>query len=154
MDDGPPAEKPAGILRWPSYVVGELSRQGRSAIESALAEDGLSLRGYFALVCIEELAGASQQQLADRIRMDRSDLVKLLDQLEGQQFVLRKRDPADRRRHVLSLTAAGRTALERGNRTSRRITDEFFAGLTPAELRTLHGLALKALGEDPGLAGP
>jgi DNA-binding MarR family transcriptional regulator len=138
-----------GVMRWPSYVLGLLHRHSRDAIEEGLRREGLSLREYVVLVCIDELTHASQQQVADRARIDRSDLVKVLDHLQQQRLIARERDPDDRRRHVLELTQAGQRALKRGTHTHQQMTNAAFSALTPDELHTLHRLALKALREDP-----
>ena len=135
-------------LRWPSYVLGRLHRASRAVVEQGLAEVGLNLREYLVLTHVEDLRHGSQQEVADRAHLDRSDLVKVLDGLEQQALVTRKRDPTDRRRHVLALTAAGRRTLQRANRASELATGRAFAALTEQELRTLHRLALKALGQD------
>lgn len=155
----PDREMRAGELRWPAFVLGRLHRHARAVTEEQLAGVGLSLRDYATLVHVDELEQASQQQVADRAQMDRSDLVKLLDSLEARELITRRRDPDDRRRHVLALTAGGRVALRRGTVASRRATDAAFAALSSTELRTLHRLALKALGEpvafaDIDAAGP
>lgn len=141
------------LLAWPTYVLGQLWRQGRSEIEAAFAAEGLSMRDYLVLVWIDSLDAPSQQQIADHVGVDRSDFVKVLDQLQSRGLIGRERDTADRRRHVLSVTETGRAALTRATTTSREITAGLFSALTPAELVTLHQLALKALGEDPALAG-
>jgi DNA-binding MarR family transcriptional regulator len=147
-----PRAKAELLLEWPTYVLGQLWRRGRRDIEDALAADGLSLRDYLVLVWIDALRGPSQQEIADRVGIDRSDFVKLLDQLQERELIGRERDPADRRRHVLSLTQGGRATLARATATSRHSTETFFAALTPEELATLHRLSLKALGQDPDLA--
>src|SRR5579875_1338462 len=117
------------LLRWPSYVLGQLHRQTRDAIEAGLRRVGLSLREYVVIVCIDELIEASQQQVADRARIDRSDLVKILDGLQDRGLVARERDPDDRRRHVLELTPAGRRALAQGTDAHRQMTDAAFSAL-------------------------
>lgn len=142
----------AGMLRRPSYVIAQLHRLSRAAIEEGLRLEGLSLREYLVIVCIDELTHASQQQVADYVRIDRSDLVKVLDHLQERRLIGRERDPDDRRRHVLELTPAGQRALTRGNRASQQMTEVSFSALTADELHTLHRLALKALREDPGHA--
>src|ERR1700753_1863599 len=114
-----PRAKAELLLEWPTYVLGQLWRRGRRDIEDALAADGLSLRDYLVLVWIDALRGPSQQEIADRVGIDRSDFVKLLDQLQERELIGRARDPADRRRHVLSLTPAGRDTLAPATATSR-----------------------------------
>lgn len=139
--------RPPGLLRWPSYVLGQLYRETQGSLEAALAPEALNLRSHFVLICLGEFEQISQQQVADRINMDASDLVKLLDGLEQRGLIVRERAPDDRRRHVLTLTPAGRRALGRANDGVIRATDEALSRLTRAERRTLHRLALKALGE-------
>jgi DNA-binding MarR family transcriptional regulator len=107
----------SGVLAFPSYVLGRLHQKTRAVVE----------------------------QVADRAHMDRSDLVRLLDGLEARGLITRERDPDDRRRHVLALTAAGTRCLEQATTAAHSATTRAFAALTQDELCTLHHLALKAL---------
>lgn len=133
-------------LRWPTYVLGQLHRLGRDQIDAALGAEGLSLRTVLVLACLED-GEWSQQQVADRVAIDRSDMVKLIDQLEALGLVIRRPDPHDRRRHVLSLTAKGRRASQESEQTAQQVTDRVLSRLTADERRTLHRLTLRALGE-------
>jgi DNA-binding MarR family transcriptional regulator len=66
--------------------------------------------------------------------------VTLLNPLEADGFVARTRDRADRRRHVVTLTAAGKRHLNRAAEAQRKAEDAIFAGLSAeqrAELRDL-----------------
>ncbi|KOG91070.1 MarR family winged helix-turn-helix transcriptional regulator [Streptomyces varsoviensis] len=141
------SQRPQALLRWPTYAMGQLRRQGIRMLDEALQEEGLSTRDYYVLVCLTEKVKLAQQQVADRLGMDRSDLVKLLDRLEEAGKVTRQRDTEDRRRHVLTLTDKGRSAVARTEEISQRVTDQFLKRLTPEEQQTLHTLMLKALGE-------
>jgi DNA-binding MarR family transcriptional regulator len=143
----------SGVLAFPSYVLGRLHHKTRAVVEQELAGVGIGLREYFTLAHINELAAASQQQVADRAHMDRSDLVRLLDGLEARGLITRERDPDDRRRHVLALTAAGTRCLEQATTAAHSATTRAFAALTQDELCTLHHLALKALDEAQLLPG-
>jgi DNA-binding MarR family transcriptional regulator len=60
-------------------------------------------------------------------------------------YVERRRDPADRRRHVVELTDEGRAALERAERAQESIGDELFAALSEDERATLRSLLSRAL---------
>jgi DNA-binding MarR family transcriptional regulator len=132
--------------------MGQLSRAAATQLDVALAQEGLSLRTHQVLGCLVEFGQVSQQQVCDAIAVDRSDMVRLLDQLEQLGQVVRDRDPADRRRHMLTLTPAGRSALALGERVIARVTDDLLSNLSGTERRTLHRLALRALGEPPDLA--
>jgi hypothetical protein len=78
-------------------------------------------------------------------------MVRILDLLEAAGYVVRERDPADRRRHVLALTPAGQDAIILGDQVVERVTAEVFAGLSEAERLAFHRLLLGALGEPSDL---
>jgi DNA-binding MarR family transcriptional regulator len=147
-----PLPRPRQLLRWPTYALGQLARAAATQLDDALAREGLSLRTHQVLVCLAEFGQVSQQQVCDAIVVDRSDMVRLLDQLEQLGQVVRDRDRADRRRHLLTLTPTGRSALARGERVIERVTGNVLSNLSGAERRALHRLALRALGETPDLA--
>ena len=71
---------------------------------------------------------------------DRSYLVGLLDDLEKRGLIERKRDPADRRRHLVKLTPAGKKTLAKLRALQRSIDDDFFAPLSAEERAKLHTL--------------
>jgi DNA-binding MarR family transcriptional regulator len=80
----------------------------------AAALEGLGMRGHEFAV-LHYLAGAppvSQQELGEALRVHPSNLVGLLDALEADGLIVRLRDPADRRRHLVELTAKGQRRLE------------------------------------------
>jgi DNA-binding MarR family transcriptional regulator len=116
-------------------------------LDAALGEIGLSRRTYQVMVTLREFGGLSQQEVSDSINVDRSDMVRILDRLEGLGYVVRARDAADRRRHVLTLTPAGEEAIERAEPVLAQVTEETFARVSDEERRTLHRLVLRALGE-------
>jgi DNA-binding MarR family transcriptional regulator len=149
-DDSLP--RPRGLLRWPTYTIGQIARIAATRLDAALSQEGLSLRTHQVLVCLAEFGQVSQQQVCDAIVVDSSDMVRLLDRLEQLGQVVRERDRVDRRRHLLALTPAGRSAMQRGERVIERVADDVLANLSQAERRTLHRLALQALGELAELA--
>jgi MarR family transcriptional regulator, lower aerobic nicotinate degradation pathway regulator len=141
------SSRPQGLLRYPSYAIGQLHRAAKARLDSALGGQGLSLRTHAVLVCLDEYGELSQQQVADYVGIDRSDLVKLIDQLEARGQVARRPDLADRRRHVLSLTPAGKRAIRQADQIIEQATEDIFGNLSAQELHTLHRLTLRALGE-------
>jgi MarR family transcriptional regulator, lower aerobic nicotinate degradation pathway regulator len=139
--------RPRSLTRWPTYCLAQLYRPANARIEVALAETGVSLRTYHILAWLDRGEGLSQQQVADRIEVDRSDMVRALDRLEEQGYVVRVRDTADRRRHVLTITPAGRTAMKEAEPIIGRLNDEMLRRLSDEERRTFHRLILRAIGE-------
>src|SRR6476619_7712183 len=74
---------------------------------------GMQLRHLVALTYVRDHDACPQQDLADAFCMDANNVVLLLNELEQLGYATRLRDPHDRRRHLVQLTAAGRTALAR-----------------------------------------
>jgi DNA-binding PadR family transcriptional regulator len=67
-------------------------------------------------------------------------VLAVLDELEERDFIERKRDPADRRRHIVRLTPAGKKTLAKLRALQASIDDDFFAPLDADERKTLHTL--------------
>jgi len=73
----------------------------------------MSMRHYVALAYLRDVEHAPQQLMCEIFGVDANNMVLLLNALEAAGYVARIRDPADRRRHLVELTDAGRAALER-----------------------------------------
>lgn len=106
---------------------------------------GMRLRQFVALSFLSEHDGVSQQALAETLCIDANNVVLLLNELEAAGHVERRRDPHDRRRHLVHVTAAGRRAIERAERGQESVEDEVLAALTPDERATLRDLLSRAL---------
>ncbi len=123
-----------------------LKRLGMAAKEHSLeAYEEAALHPYHhgILAVLAEGSRETQGAIAEALGYDKGQLVGLLDELESAGLVERRRDPLDRRRHVVQMTAAGRKAHERLRRLSQRLEDEFLASLDEAERRELHTLLLR-----------
>src|SRR5258708_2394227 len=84
-----------------------LARRMRLRAESALAPLGLRPRHLVALTMLRDLGSSTQQALATTLQIDRTNLVGLLNELEGAGLIERRRSSEDRRRHTVELTDAG-----------------------------------------------
>lgn len=122
-----------------------LVRTGRRSAESALAPSGLRPRHLVALRVLSERGPASQQGLAETLSLDPSNVVGLLNELEERGLITRRRDPADRRRHIVELSSDGDEVLLSAQRRLARAEDDLLAALSPEERETLHGLLARAV---------
>ncbi|HJS93937.1 MAG TPA: MarR family winged helix-turn-helix transcriptional regulator [Solirubrobacteraceae bacterium] len=113
-----------------------------TAIKKRSTEElmGVKLRQLMLLSYLNSGAPALQQQLCEALWLDANNCVLLLNELEDLGYVERRRDPADRRRHVVELTDAGRAALERAEAAQESLGDELFAALSDEERATLRSL--------------
>ncbi|AZV93965.1 MarR family winged helix-turn-helix transcriptional regulator [Kerstersia gyiorum] len=91
-----------------------VARRWRAALDASLAEVGLSDATWSPLVHIGRSGGGiSQKDLAARVGIDTSTLVRLLDILSAKGLIERRQDPADRRANLLYLTPEGQSMLAR-----------------------------------------
>jgi MarR family transcriptional regulator, lower aerobic nicotinate degradation pathway regulator len=139
---GPPKE----LLSSTSFLLKRLGFAIKEQAMEAFESTGLSPQHHAVLALLEESACKKQAAIADALSYDRSHLVGMLDELEERGLVVRKRDPNDRRRHLVSLTPAGSDALARLRSIVKAFEDEFFAPLDGDERRTLHALLLALAG--------
>jgi len=122
-----------------------LKRLGFAAKQRALDEYeqfGLGPYHHAILALLDEGAPETQAAIADALGYDRGTLVGLLDELEEQKLIERKRDPDDRRRHLVRLTADGKRTLGRLRTLAARLEDEFLAPLDAEQREALHALLL------------
>jgi DNA-binding MarR family transcriptional regulator len=111
---------------------------------------GMHLRLLMALSYVRDHDNAPQQELADALCMDANNVVLLLNELEDLSYVARRRDPGDRRRHLVELTAEGLRALSDAESAQETIEDDVLRALDPDERAILWRLLTRALqGAEP-----
>lgn len=150
MEPRPIDEVPARLRQWPTWLLGRVHSDAKRMIAPRLAERGLHLHHYAVLACIAEFAPLSQQQVCERLGMDRADMVTVVDHLQAHKLVSRTRDTADRRRYILAITPQGRDKLAEADQIVAQVTGEFFAALTASEVATLTSLAHRVLADGTG----
>jgi DNA-binding MarR family transcriptional regulator len=126
-------------------LIDQLSRVGRRAIDAGLS-GCLRPRHIIALRLLDSRGPVTQHALGTALSLDPSNVVGLLNELEERGLVERRRDPADRRRHIVSLSAAGAAELAQAYSRFGLIEDELFSALSAAERATLYELLVRAAG--------
>ena len=99
-------ELPSTLTKSPSFQIERVRRHTKDLVEKALNEHGTSMREYWVLSCVLEKP-LSQRELSELLVIDASDMVRLIDCLEKQEWVKRDRDPKDRRRQIVTATKKG-----------------------------------------------
>ena len=131
------------------YRAAELSH---SMANDMLARMKLTARQVGILTLVTEWEPMTQKALGDMLRIDRTTMVTLIDDLERKGFVVRQRHPRDRRAFLVWPTASGRTAQVKAIAILDDQQRRFLAPLTAAERQQL-GALLKRLqrpSERPG----
>jgi len=106
---------------------------------------GQTLKELAALSFLRDYDETTQQALTDGLCIDANYCVLLLNDLESADYVERRRDPADRRRHIVTMTEQGRSALRRAEAAQQTLEDEMLGALTKEERATLAHLLRKAI---------
>jgi DNA-binding MarR family transcriptional regulator len=123
-----------------------LTRLARAVfLRSSVDLVGMNLRNMVVLAYLRDHPGASQQVMTEQLSMDSNTGVQVLNDLEDLDYVERRRDPADRRRHIVDITQAGLEALELAEVAQGSIEDEILGGLSVSERAEFRRLLVKAL---------
>lgn len=98
----------------------------------------ITAREFGVLRYIDLHGGHSQQRIGASLRIDRSTMVSIVDELERRELVNRVRDPQDRRRYAITLTDRGRDQVQRDlARIEAQVSDRFLAGLDACDRQRL-----------------
>src|SRR5438552_10131812 len=148
-----PAEMPIppALADRPGALLVMAARTGQDLATRRLAPMGLSVRLCGVLNLLAE-GPISQQALGEQLGIDRTTVVELIDDLEQQGVVVRRRNPSDRRSYALSLTPKGRTVQKRAARAFNAAAAEFFGPLKSAEQQALTDMLRRIIASaDPQL---
>src|SRR4051794_9071768 len=161
------SEIPANVLdehrSSPGLLLALIGHEAMRRLRAAHTAHNLKPRQFQILGLLHDHGGMAQSELIQEMEIDPSILVTLLNPLEADGYVARKRDPEDRRRHLVTLTAAGKRHLASASRAQKETEDALFASLSSnqraelaASLLALRdGLASQGAGhgsEEPGPA--
>jgi DNA-binding MarR family transcriptional regulator len=128
----------------PGLLLALLGQVAMRRLREVHTVHNLKPRQFQLLGLLHDRGAIGQRELGETMGVDPSILVTLLNPLEADGLVSRERDPADRRRHLVRLTASGGRCLESAMRAQRVAEDELFAGLDGDQRRQLEA-ALVAL---------
>ncbi len=126
----------------PGFLLSTLGQESLRQARDVLARYHLKPRQLRILGLLDDRGTIGQSELGELMAVDHSILVHMLNPLETDRLIKRERDTTDRRRHLVTITPAGRRRLAQADRAFRDAEDAFFAPLSKAERAHLHALLL------------
>ncbi len=136
-----------------SFLVSQFGAHAAQAFARALEPLGLRVQDAGLIRMLSVRPGMTQVELSDLFGVLPSRMVALLDGLEGRGLVERARDPADRRRMRVALSAQGRKTARALADLTAAMDADLFRGLSAAERDTLEALLGKLAGTQGLRAG-
>src|SRR5215207_7850409 len=140
----PATTAPASILdehrSSPGLLLALLGQEAMRRLRAAHTVHNLKPRQFQILGLLHDHGGLAQRDLMQEMGVDPSILVTLLNPLETDGLVARERDASDRRRHLVTLTAAGERALVSASRAQKETEDALFASLDDEQRKQLGAL--------------
>jgi DNA-binding MarR family transcriptional regulator len=135
-------------------LIDHLARISRRTAETAMTDGSLRPRHVIALTLLGERGPMTQHAVGAALSLDPSNVVGLLNELEERGLVTRRRDPADRRRHIVAVSATGADELAQTYAQLATVEDDLFKTLTSGQRATLHELlAFAVAGLSPDAPG-
>ncbi|MES1952281.1 MarR family transcriptional regulator [Salinisphaera sp. S4-8] len=122
------------------YLLAKSHQRQVRFFEAHTREMQVSGRQYATLLLLEANDGLRQSDIAEWLDLDRTTVTYLVDSLEQRGWIERQRDPADRRAHIVRMTAAGMAGLEKVRPAARAATQELLAPLNDDEQAQLRAL--------------
>lgn len=119
-----------------------LGAEAMRRLRDAHTAHGLKPRQFQILGLLHDHGGLAQGDLMRAMAIDPSILVTLLNPLEADGLVARERDPADRRRHLVTLTRAGKQKLARASRAQMETEDALFSALNDDQRKQLAAMLI------------
>jgi DNA-binding MarR family transcriptional regulator len=150
-----PACLPAELRANTLFLIARLGYAIKARVLEEFEEAGFSMYEYSVLATLAEGACDAQATIADVLGLDRSQLVGVLDNLEKRGLIERKRDPADRRRHKVSLTPDGKREFGKLRATLRKVDAAILEPLDEETRKSFHKTLLTvAAHNDPRFRPP
>ncbi|GAA3485725.1 MarR family winged helix-turn-helix transcriptional regulator [Streptomyces yanii] len=133
-------ETPPSLLELTPYLMSKTGKVARNRVVERLAERDLRLWHMAVLAALVDIGPHGQRELASRLEIDRSDIVKVVDDLAVAGLVDRARNAGDRRRVTVTPTPAGRSVLAEIQSDTRNVQEDLLAPLTEDERTQLEDM--------------
>ena len=134
---------PESLTHWPGYLLSFIAEHATERFERALARQRIRTKHASVLAVIDAEGPMSQRALCRRLRIDKSPMVGLVDDLERLGLAERRRSDSDRRVQDIHLTHRGRDVVRLVLEVAEEENERTFGVLDDDEREQLHGLLLR-----------
>jgi DNA-binding MarR family transcriptional regulator len=140
---------PSNAQQWPTLLMIKLGRITAHHFTEALEPFGIRPRHVAALIELRDRGELPQQWLCGQLHLDPTNLVAILNELEERGYATRRRDPEDRRRHLVEVSKKGIAVIEKVSEVMDGVEADLLDGLEPPERDQFEGL-LRSIWERSG----
>src|SRR3954447_25255036 len=123
---------PGIAQQWPMLLMIKLGRITMHRFTEALEPFGIRPRHVAALIELRDRGELRQQSLCGQLHLDPTNLVAILNELEQRGYATRRRDPEDRRRHLVQVSKKGLAVIDKVSKAMDGVEDELLDGLSSA----------------------
>src|SRR4051794_33800516 len=132
---------PPGIAQqWPTLLMIKLGRITAHRFTEALEPFGIRPRHVAALIELRDRGELTQQSLCGQLHLDPTNLVAILNELEERGYATRRRDPDDRRRHLVEVSRKGIAVIDKVSEVMDGVEADLLADFSAAEREQLEVL--------------
>jgi DNA-binding MarR family transcriptional regulator len=132
---------PPGIAKqWPTLLMIKLGRITMHRFSQALESFGIRPRHVAALFELRDRGELTQQSLCGQLHLDPTNLVAILNELEERGYATRRRDPQDRRRHLVEISRKGLAVTEKVSAVMDSVEADLLEGFSASEREELERL--------------
>src|SRR3954470_19532198 len=131
--EAPKAHAPGIAQQWPTLLMIKLGRITMHRFTEALEPFGIRPPHVAALIELRARGELTQQSLCGQLHLDPTNLVAILNGLEHRGYATRRRDPEDRRRHLVEISKKGRAVIDKVSKVMDEVEDELLEGFEPSE---------------------
>jgi DNA-binding MarR family transcriptional regulator len=128
---------PPALAEMAGFLIAKAHVLFHERADRALGRGELGIKHFGCLSVIADEGPLSQQVLCARMRVDRTTMVAVVDELEAAGLVERRRNPDDRRAYALEATDPGRAWIAEKRGALMAAQDELLSVLSEAERRRL-----------------
>jgi DNA-binding MarR family transcriptional regulator len=127
------ASAPGIAQQWPTLLMIKLGRITMHRFTEALEPFGIRPRHVATLIELRDRGELTQQSLCGQLHLDPTNLVAILNDLERRGYATRRRDPDDRRRHLVQVSKKGLAVIDKVSQAMDGVEDELLEGFGAAE---------------------